>query len=134
MMNFFRGLPKEIYEAALVDGAGHFTILTRVFIPISTASIATVALFSIVMHWNDWFTGIIFLNKPDFPLQTYLRQLLIRVDIQNMTLADLARLQLMSDRSFRAAQLFLAIIPIICIYPFLQKYFVTGLTLGSVKE
>ena len=134
MMNFFRDIPKQIYEAALIDGAGHGSILTRVFLPLSKASVATVALFSIVGHWNEWFTATIFLDKPMFPLQTYLRQLLVKIDYANLTADDIERLKHLSDRSFRAAQLFLATIPILCIYPFLQKYFVKGMTLGSVKE
>jgi putative aldouronate transport system permease protein len=134
MMNFFRGLPGEITEAALIDGCGHFRILTQIYMPLSVASIATVALFAIMGHWNDWFTGFIFLDKPKFPLQTYLRQLLVSIDISQMSMEDMQRIKKLSDRSYRAAQLFMAIIPILCIYPLLQKYFVTGLTLGSVKE
>ena len=134
MMNFFRNLPKQIIEAAFIDGCNHVQMLWKIYIPLSTASIATVALFAIVGHWNDWFTGLIFLRQEQYPLQTYLRQLLVQVNLTALTLADVERMRLLSDRSLRAAQLFLAIIPIMAIYPFLQKYFVTGITLGSVKE
>ena len=134
MMNFFRNLPKQIIEAAFIDGCNHVQMLWKIYLPLSTASIATVALFAIVGHWNDWFTGLIFLRQEQYPLQTYLRQLLVQVNLTALTMADVERMRLLSDRSLRAAQLFLAIIPIMAIYPFLQKYFVTGITLGSVKE
>lgn len=135
MMNFFRGIPGQLYEAALIDGAGHFTVLFRIFLPLSKASIATLALFAMVGHWNDWFTGLIFLNdKNKYPLQTYLRQMLIQIDFSALTQDDIERIRKLSDRSFRAAQLFMATVPILCVYPFLQKYFVTGVTLGAVKE
>lgn len=135
MMNFFRGLNKSFYEAAVMDGAGHSTVLFKIYIPLSLACIATLALFAMVGHWNDWFTGLIFLNKnTKWPLQTYLRQLLISIDFSRLTQNDIERLRTMSNRSFKSAQLFVATVPILCAYPFLQKYFVTGITMGSIKE
>jgi len=135
MMNFFRDLGKELYDAAMIDGAGHLTILTRIFTPLSMPAIATLALFSMVGHWNDWFGPLIFFNDMEkWPLQTYLRQQLVSIDISNLRAEDIDLLLRLSDRSLRAAQIVVATIPIICVYPFLQKYFVKGIRLGSVKE
>lgn len=139
MMNYIRGLPRELEEAAFIDGAGHFQTLVRVILPVSTPSIATVALFSFVGHWNSWFDGLIYMRFADhYPLQTYLQTVVIKPEVfmQNMTNlnSDLALLlNLINTRTTSAAQLFLATIPILCVYPFLQKYFTTGLVLGSVK-
>lgn len=135
MMNYFRGLNKNISESAMIDGAGHMRILVSIFIPLSLPSIATLALFSMVGHWNDWFSGLIFLNNMQkWPLQTYLRQQLITLDLRLLKFEDIQRLARLSNRSLKAAQLIVATVPILCAYPFLQRYFVTGITLGSVKE
>jgi putative aldouronate transport system permease protein len=139
MMNYIRGLPRELEEAAFIDGAGHFQTLLQVILPVSTPSIATVALFSFVGHWNSWFDGLIYMRFADhYPLQTYLQTVVIKPEVfmQNMANlnSDLALLlSLINTRTTSAAQLFLATIPILCVYPFLQKYFTTGLVLGSVK-
>ena len=104
--------------------------------PLLTPSIATVGLFSIVWHWNDWFSGMIYMQNTNmYPLQTYLRTLVRNMDeILRTARGDYARiLQLMNARTGRAAQLFLGMIPVLAAYPFLQKYFTTGLVLGSVK-
>lgn len=136
LMNFIRCLPEELEEAALIDGASPLAVLFKVLLPLLTPSLATVALFSIVGHWNDWFSGLIYMqNNMDYPLQTYL-QILLRdfEQIIRMANGDIAAiLQMMDVRSGRAAQLFLAAVPIMLIYPFLQRYFTTGLVLGSVK-
>lgn len=135
MMNYFRGLNKNISESAMIDGAGHMRILVSIFLPLSLPSIATLALFSMVGHWNDWFSGLIFLNDMHkWPLQTYLRQQLITLDLRLLKFEDIQRLATLSNRSLKAAQLIVATVPILCAYPFLQRYFVTGITLGSVKE
>lgn len=131
MMNFFRSLPHEIEEAAMVDGAGHVTILTKIFLPLSKASLATVSLFVLVNHWNSWFDGLIYMNQPKkYPLSSYLRTIVIEVTSDN--LAALSNLAI-SDRTFKAAQVFLAALPILLVYPFLQKYFMKGVVMGSVK-
>jgi len=136
MMNFMRGLPEELEESARIDGAGVFSVMFRILLPLLTPSIATVGLFSIVWHWNDWFSGLIYMqNTSSYPLQTYLRTLVVRMDdILRTARGDYARiLQMMNARTGRAAQLFLGMIPVLAAYPFLQKYFTTGLVLGSVK-
>ena len=136
MMNFIRGLPPELEDSATIDGAGVFGVLLRIMLPLLAPAIATIGLFSIVSHWNEWFGGIIYMQNPKlYPLQTYLRTLLRSFeDILRMAEGDYARLlQLLNVRTGRAAQLFLAMVPVLAVYPFLQKYFTTGLVLGSVK-
>jgi putative aldouronate transport system permease protein len=136
LMNFFRQIPREMEEAALIDGAGNGRILFSVILPVSAPALATVALFFIVNHWNSWFDGLIYMNSPDnYPLQTYLQT---RVIAHNMTAMDsLREVREMSagvsDRTGKAAQLFLSALPILLVYPFLQKYFTTGIVMGSVK-
>jgi len=136
LMNFIRGLPSEIEEAAMIDGAGHFRILISVILPVLKPALATVGLFSFVYHWNDWLTGSLFMHNPNnYPLQTYLQTLL--TSFSDMMRASGSNyyelLSRMNERTGRAAQLFLALIPTLIVYPFLQKYFTTGLVMGSVK-
>lgn len=136
MMNFIRGLPEEIEEAAMIDGASAFSVLRLIILPLLTPSLATVGLFSIVGHWNDWFGGLIYMQNPNrYPLQTYLQTLLRNFeDIIRMAQGDYARiLRMLNARTGRAAQLFLGMIPVLLVYPLLQKHFTTGLVLGSVK-
>jgi putative aldouronate transport system permease protein len=137
LLNFFRQLPKELYEAAVVDGAGETYILTRLYLPLSVPSLATLALFVAVGHWNSWFDGLILMANPEnYPLQTYLRSLIVVKNMQTMSSlsqAELQELAKVSDRTLRAAQIFIAALPILVAYPFLQKYFTKGLVMGSVK-
>ena len=136
-MNFMRGLPDEIEEAARIDGASPIKILIRVILPLLTPALATVGLFCVVTHWNDWFSGSIYMNSPSlYPLQTYLQTLLQNFEqlLRENNGRDIQRLiAMMNARTGRAAQLFLGAIPVMLIYPFLQKYFTTGLVMGSVK-
>lgn len=130
MLNFFRGLPKELEEAAWMDGAGHLRTLWSVYLPVSMPSIATITLFALVGHWNAWFDGMIYMRSPEhYPLATYLQSILQQVSIQteNITFEQAALLNQISDRTTQASQIFLSIIPILAIYPFLQRYFVHGL-------
>ncbi len=134
LANSFRNIPKELEEAAAMDGAGHWTILFRVLLPLSLPILATVTLFVAVGHWNSWFDGLILMNSPDkYPLQSYLQTVVINPDPRMLTERDLALLQLISNRTTRAAQIFIAMIPILLVYPFLQRYFTTGVKLGAVK-
>jgi len=136
LMNFMRNLPAEMEEAAMMDGAGHFRILVSIYLPVLKPAMATVGLFSFVFHWNDWFTGALFMNDPvNYPLQTYLQTLLINFrDLLRMSGSDYHRLLMrMNEQTGRAAQLFLSLIPTLVAYPFLQKHFAKGLVLGSVK-
>lgn len=136
MMNFFRGIPLELEESARIDGAGQFTIMKSIYLPISKPSIATVTLFSLMFHWNSWFDGIIYSNRPlNYPLQSYLQTLIVSTT-EALKEGDLKQIMLMTninDTNMKAAQIFISMIPLMIIYPKLQKYFTKGLTLGSVK-
>lgn len=136
MMNFFRGVPRELDEAATIDGAGPWSILWRIYLPVSLPALATIGLFSIVGAWNDYFSGLIYLNSPEkYPLQTYIRQLVVQVDFSSFTSPEaLAERMKVSGITFNAAKIVVSMVPVLCIYPFLQRYFVTGLVMGSVKE
>ncbi|MFC5407553.1 carbohydrate ABC transporter permease [Cohnella soli] len=138
LLNFFRGLPKALEEAAFVDGASHWTTLGRIFVPLSTPVLATVTLFTVVGHWNSWFDGIVLMNSPtQYPLQSYLQTVVVKMNTSTFANIDPVQAKLLgeiSDRTVKAAQIFMATLPILCVYPFLQKYFMSGIVLGSVKE
>ena len=135
LMNFFKAVPRELEESAFIDGAGYFRILFKIYIPISLPAIATLVVFTMVSHWNSWFDGMIYMSDArNYPLQTYLQSILVSTNTKLMTKAQAELLRLISDRTLKAAQVFIAMIPILLVYPFLQKYFVAGMTLGSVKE
>jgi putative aldouronate transport system permease protein len=134
LMNFFRNLPKEIEEAAYIDGAGHWRVLWSIYIPLSKPAIATITLFMVVGHWNSWFDGLIYMNSPaNYPLQSYLQTIVIGNDPSMVPTNELLDASKISDRTFKAAQVFLAAFPVLVLYPFLQKYFMKGLVMGSVK-
>jgi putative aldouronate transport system permease protein len=138
LMNFYKGIPKSLEEAAYVDGAKPFYILFRIFVPLAKASIATIALFSCVNHWNAFFDGKIYINTPARqPLQTYMQSLTFQLSmtaIQNLTPEEIAKKLEMSNITFNASKAIVSMIPIVAIYPFLQNYFVTGVVMGAVKE
>lgn len=134
LLNFFRGVPKELEEAALIDGASHFKTMIYIYLPVSLPAIATLALFSIVTHWNSWFDGLLYMNNAkDYPLATFLQTVIISRDFSSMSMNPM-EMQLLSQRTVKAAQIFIGALPVIIVYPFLQKFFVKGLVLGSVKE
>lgn len=131
-MNFMKQLPDTIEEAAMVDGASYFQRFIRIVLPLSKPVIATVTLFSFLSHWNSWFDGKIYNNKSvHYPLQTYLQNLISNSDMTNAS--DAIENALSNVKTLQAAQLFLTLLPILLIYPFLQKYFTKGLTIGAVK-
>ncbi|MEV5026827.1 carbohydrate ABC transporter permease [Paenibacillus sp. LPE1-1-1.1] len=133
MLNFFRNLPPELEEAALIDGAGHFRTLFSIFIPVSMPSVATIILFTMVMHWNSWFDGIIYMTKiHDYPLASFLHTIVVKENFTEVGV-DLAALNQISNRTVKASQIFIGSLPILLVYPFLQKYFVKGIVMGSVK-
>lgn len=135
MLNFFRGLPRALTESAFIDGANHFQIMAKIVVPISKPSLATVGLFTMVNHWNSWFDGMIYLSDTKkYPLQTYLKNVITSVDMASMDLNNIDAMKNISQRTLTAAQIFIAIIPVLIVYPFLQRYFISGMTLGSVKE
>lgn len=134
MLNFFRQVPKELEEAALIDGAGHLRTLWQIYVPVSVPAIATITLFCIVNHWNAWFDGMIYITTPSrIPMQTYLRSIIIDLNVADMTADDYELYALLANRTIKCSQIIVATIPILCVYPFLQRYFVSGIVLGSVK-
>ncbi len=133
MLNFFRQIPEEMEDAAYVDGASHWRTLWQIYLPVSLPALATIALFTIVGHWNSWFDGLIYMKVENYPLSSYLQTVVINLNLQKLSVTEMERLSKINDRSIRAAQVVVATIPILMVYPFLQKYFVSGLVLGSVK-
>lgn len=138
VMNFFIGVPKSLEEAAIMDGANPWQVLIKVYIPIALPALATVALFSIVGNWNDFFSGLIYMTKvSNYPLMTYIQSL--SIDIQDMLKAgansnQLENIMEVSNKNLNAAKIVISTIPLLLIYPILQKYFITGIVVGSVKE
>ncbi len=135
LLNFFRGVPKELEEAVSIDGASQWTILWKIYIPISMPALATVLLFTAVGHWNSWFDGLIYMNRTEnYPMQSYLQTLLVKTDMTKfLTTQDIERIKNISERTVKSAQIFLGALPILVVYPFLQRYFVKGIVIGSVK-
>lgn len=138
VMNFFMGVPKSLEEAAILDGATPIQVLTRVYIPCSKPVIATVALFSIVGSWNDFFGGLIYMTRvANYPLQTYIQSLSVSLeDILHSggSLSTLVNAMEVSKQNLNAAKIVVSVVPLLLIYPVLQKYLITGIVMGSVKE
>jgi len=137
LLNFFRGLPRELEEAALIDGARHFSILWRIFLPVSTPALATVMLFSLVGHWNSWFDGMILINDTNqMPLQSFL-QLFIMNFVQGATNMRTMTPEMMvktSQQTIKAAFVVISMVPVLVIFPFFQSFLKTGIVMGSVKQ
>ena len=134
LLNFFRQIPAEIEESAFLDGAGSWRVLLSLYVPLSVPALATLTIFSTVGHWNEWFHGLIYLDSMrDYPLQTYLQGVIID---PSTALVDVSQVELMlriSRKNFNSAQIVIATVPVIAVYPFLQRYFVKGLMIGSLK-
>ena len=137
LMNFFKQIPMEITESAVMDGAGHWTTLCKICLPLAKPALATITLFTVVGHWNEWFNGMIYMTDPqNYPLQTYLQSIIVVRDSTTLATASKETLEMLStvsDRTLKSAQIFIAAAPILAVYPFVQKYFMKGLTMGSVK-
>jgi len=134
--NYFEGLPDSLEESAKLDGAGHARILYSVYLPLSLPVLATIALFFAVSYWNDYFNAMIYISDPSLkPLQLFLKELLVSSGdfLRNATMDPDQALNT-APQSIQAASIMLATIPILIVYPFLQKYFVKGVLVGSVKE
>lgn len=134
--SFFRELPRELEESAKVDGANDFLIFLRIILPLSKAVLATIALFNGVYHWNEYFSGVIYINNTDLqPIQTYLYRVVAEASSSEM-MANMpggVRATTISSQSIKLTTMVITTFPIVCVYPFLQKYFVKGMLLGSVK-
>lgn len=136
MRNFFCAIPKSLEEAAVIDGANDLQILSRVVLPLSKASIATIGLFYAVSHWNAWFDAMLYINKtPLLPMQNILRNIITAAS----SIGDLGAEAYNSldvvppSQSIRAATIVITTLPILVVYPFVQKYFVKGVMVGAVK-
>lgn len=135
-MTFFRELPAGLEESAKIDGANDFFIFLSIVLPLSMPIIATIALFNGVGHWNDYFSGVMFINDPDLqPIQTFLFRVIAgssqTKSIVGMPAGALA--QAVNSQSVKLATMTVTTAPIICIYPFLQRYFVKGVMIGAIK-
>lgn len=134
MKNFFGQIPESLEDAAKIDGAGDYRILFEIYLPLCIPIIATVSLFAAVSKWNDYFTAQMYITKQSlYPLQNVLREMIIEgnVDTASGGALDTERMQL--SVSIKMAVIMIATIPVVCIYPFVQKHFVKGVMVGSVK-
>ena len=129
----FESIPDSMEESAILDGAGELTIIFRIIVPLSKASLAVVLLYYAVGHWNAWFNAMIFLRtKQLYPLQLILREFLIENDTDAMTGGASGDYEGIAE-TVKYAVICVSTLPILCIYPFLQKYFVKGVMIGAVK-
>ena len=137
MLNFFRGIPSSIEEAATVDGANRWQTMVQIYLPLSLPSLATITLFIVVGHWNEWFDGMIYNNKSvNYPLMTFLQYHVINFKTSDLRPEQIAANPSLADldgRAIKSAGIVLCTLPILCFYPFLQRYFVSGIVMGSVK-
>ena len=137
LMNFMKGLPKELEEAALIDGSNPLNTLLKIIVPLSMPSIATITLLCVIGYWNDYFTGRIYINSPSkLPLQTYIYALSTEMSaatLVGLTPEEIVAKMKVSSLTFNCAKVVIATIPVLLIYPWLQKYFVKGLVMGAVK-
>jgi putative aldouronate transport system permease protein len=134
MRNFFREIPAELTESATIDGATLTDILFRIVVPLSAPVVATVALWAAVAHWNDWFFPLIFTPEKDKTvLQVLLRRVLVENQTSELELFEEHEVRNITAETVKAALLFISIGPIIAVYPFIQRYFVRGLMIGSLK-
>ncbi len=135
MRTGFVGIPESLHEAATIDGANELSILVRIYLPLAKATMAVIVLYYAVTHWNSWFNAAIYLNSRDkFPLQLVLREILISNDLNAMNDGATSASDVESiAMSIKYATIMVATLPILAVYPFLQKYFVGGIMIGSVK-
>lgn len=140
MRTFFESIPESLEEAAKIDGCSYFGIFFRIILPLSKPVIAVVGLFYAVAQWNDWFTGAFFVTSKDlYPVQTILQHMLVQAQEMSSVVSNApagmqsARKQVTSD-SLKMATVMVTTVPIMCVYPFIQKYFSKGVMIGAIKE
>jgi multiple sugar transport system permease protein/putative aldouronate transport system permease protein len=134
MVAFYRNIPYELNEAAIIDGANDITIFFRIIWPVATPSIATISLFYALVYWNDWWLALLFIDKHELhPLQIMIRQLMSSLDPDAYVGVDVSAAMQIPGMGVQLATVCLTIGPIIFVYPFVQKYFIKGLTIGALK-
>ncbi len=134
MKNYYESLPESLEESAKLDGASNLRIVLSIVIPISAPVFATISLFYAVYFWSDWFHPMLYLNDPSLkPLQLYLRDIILQASDENLLNQDIDALLNLSPEGIRNATIIVSTIPILLIYPMLQKYFIKGILIGSVK-
>jgi putative aldouronate transport system permease protein len=131
--SFFQQIPPSMRESAFIDGANDFVILFKIILPLSKAMLATFAVFALVGSWNDWFTALLFLHKEKmYPVQMLLRKMLVNLDLNNINTRAL-KMIVKDTRTVRCAAIVITVAPIVCVYPFFQKYFTKGIMIGAIK-
>lgn len=133
LLNFFRGIPKEVKEAATIDGVNDFGMLCKIYLPLAVPCLITLTMFCLIGHWNAWFDGLIYMRDSSmYPLQTYLQ---VKLDSLNdiKSQQDVTQMLLVSNRGLMYAYVVLSCIPVLAVFPLLSKYIKGGLTIGSVK-
>ena len=134
MRTAFEAVPNEMRESAYIDGAGDWRVLFQFILPLSKATVAVVLLYYMVSHWNAWFNAVLFINDRElYPLQLVLREILIQSDTSSMQAGTISDDQFAVSQTIKYAVTVVATVPILCIYPFVQKYFEKGVMLGGVK-
>ncbi|WP_136608522.1 carbohydrate ABC transporter permease [Paenibacillus dokdonensis] len=134
MKTYFESLPQEVEEAAKVDGCGDLATLVKIVLPLSMPIMATLGLFYGVTHWNAYFPGIMYLNDRSlYPLQVVLRNMIITPSVSQELAVPQTQLSALPPESIKMATVVVAIVPVMIVYPFLQKYFIKGMMIGAVK-
>ncbi|QHT63217.1 carbohydrate ABC transporter permease [Paenibacillus lycopersici] len=134
LINFFRQIPAELREAAVIDGASDFAVFLRIVIPLSKPVLATVGLFLAVMFWNDWFSAYLYINDPNkYTLPLILRKYVANAEMDSLSGFIRSTNNRILPGQVKATVILVGVLPTLIIYPFIQKYFVKGVTLGSLK-
>ncbi len=139
-VNFFSTIPGSLRESATIDGANHIHILFKIILPLSLPLIATISLFTAVGHWNSYFSALLYLNRDElYPIQIFLRKIMISMEITtgiadvNNDMSRMLDMVNANPRTVKAAAAIITMLPILCVYPFAQKYFTKGMMVGAVK-
>jgi len=134
LRNFFMTIPESLVESAKMDGASDWRVFFNIMLPLSVPAIVTVCLWVAVAHWNSWFDSLIYIQDPEKQvIQIHVRKLIIEQDASLTNGTEFGKETMPADESMRAAAILIAMIPILCVYPFIQRYFVKGIVLGAVK-
>ncbi len=136
LMNAMRNLPKSLRESAELDGAGYLSLMRNIYLPLTLPTMAVIVLYCVVGHWNEFFAARILIKKMELlPLQSYIYSLrMTETQLSTLSTTEMMQLETLSGRAFEAAKIVVATVPVLLVYPFIQRYFVGGITLGAVKE